>query len=220
VARQKEYVQHVLAGGRHLLNLVNDVLDISKVEAGRMQLRREWMPLLPIVESARGLVRPLADKGSVTIEVQLPATLPDFYLDPVRVKQILYNLLSNAIKFSPAGGVVALSLALVGKELLISCRDSGVGIRREDLPRLFREFEQLDPVEGGGGRVEGTGLGLALSRRLVELHGGTISVTSEPGKGSTFTFTLPNLRAQAGESDLTIVGKEDSGGQPHPGGRR
>jgi two-component system, NtrC family, sensor kinase len=200
IPRQKEYVQHVLAGGRHLLNLVNDILDISKIEAGRMQLRREWTPLGPIVESARGLVRPLADKGSIKIEVQLPATLPDLYVDPVRVKQILYNLLSNAIKFSSPGGVVALTAAIDGPGLMVSCRDTGRGIRREDLPRLFREFEQLDPAEGQGSR-EGTGLGLALTRRLVELHGGSISAISELGQGSTFSFTIPTLRGVAAEGE-------------------
>ena len=193
--RQKKYVQNVLLSGRHLLTLINDVLDLSKVAAGRMELAREWLPLVPIVEAVHGVVRPLADKQGVEVSVSLPPHLPALYVDAVRVKQILYNLLSNAIKFTPRGGSVELSAGVLGNSLSVSCRDTGSGIRPEDMPRLFREFEQLEPAAGP--RPEGTGLGLALSKRLIEMHGGEISVVSEVGKGSTFTFTLPMSSREA-----------------------
>jgi|GEM_PF-973815 len=193
--RQKDYVLNVLVSGRHLLTLINDVLDLSKVEAGRMELSREWTPLALVVDAVQGVVHPLASKRNIQVSVTLPSALPDLYLDPVRIKQVLYNLLSNAIKFTPEGGTVALSARSLGTHLEVSCRDSGIGIRPEDMSRLFREFEQIEP--DGGVKPEGTGLGLSLSKRLVELHGGTIRAQSEPGVGSTFTFTLPMLRRQA-----------------------
>ena len=193
--RQKNYVSNVLASGRHLLNLVNDILDLSKIEAGRMVLSREWTPFGLAVDAVRGVVEPLACKRGVSISVSVPEALPDLYIDAVRVKQILYNLLSNAIKFTPSGGRVELLAELDARFLRVACRDTGTGIRSEDMPRLFREFEQLDPVSGE--RPEGTGLGLALTKRLVELHGGEIRAESVLGEGSTFTFTLPMLRVSS-----------------------
>ena len=196
--RQTRYVQNVLVSGRHLLTLVNDILDLSKVEAGRMELSREWTALPVLVEIVRGIIKPLADKHGVEVSVSLPPQLPDLYIDAVRIKQVLYNLLSNAVKFTPSGGSIELS-AQCGPEMLrLSCKDSGIGIPAEDMPRLFREFEQLEPVAGE--KREGTGLGLALTKRLVELHGGTIDVISEVGKGSTFTFTLPLVSQPACEA--------------------
>ena len=199
--RQKKYVQNVLLSGRHLVTLVNDILDLSKVEAGRMELTREGTALAAVVDAVSGVIKPLADKAGVRVSLSLPANLPDPYIDAVRIKQVLYNLLSNAIKFTPRGGSVELSAELQGNNLSVSCKDTGIGIRAEDMPRLFREFEQLEHVSGD--KPEGTGLGLALTKRLVELHGGSISVVSEIGKGSTFTFTLPMLRRETnlGPSD-------------------
>ena len=194
--RQKDYVQNVLVSGRHLLALVNDILDLSKVEAGKMELARDWTPLAIVVDAVQGVVKPLIDARGVALTVSLPLGLPDVYLDPVRIKQVLYNLLSNAIKFTPRGGSVELSATVHGAALSVSCKDTGIGIRPEHLPRLFREFEQLEAL--GGGKPEGTGLGLALTKRLVELHGGSISAESRPGAGSTFTFTLPMLRRVTG----------------------
>ena len=187
--RQDQYVNHVLTSGRHLLTLINDVLDLSKIEAGRMELAREWTGLAVVVDSVHGVVRPLADKRGISLAVSLPDDLPDLLLDPTRTKQVLYNLLSNAIKFTPRGGAVALAALVEGSNVKISCRDTGIGIRAEDMPRLFREFEQIEP--NSGKKPEGTGLGLALSKRLVELHGGCLWAESELGKGSTFCFTLP-----------------------------
>jgi PAS domain S-box-containing protein len=187
--KQRAYVSNVLVSGRHLLQLVNDVLDISKVEAGRMDLAYELTPIGSIVDVVRGVISPVAAKKGINLEVSVPAQLPDVSIDPGRIKQVLYNLISNAIKFTPRGGLVRLGAAADDLHVVVTVSDTGVGISREDLPRLFREFEQLP--QPGGTRPEGTGLGLALTKRLVELHGGRVEVESELGKGSTFSVLLP-----------------------------
>jgi PAS domain S-box-containing protein len=187
--KQRTYVGNVLVSGRHLLQLVNDVLDISKVEAGRMDLAYERTPIGSIVDVVRGVIGGLAHKRGIRLEVALPPGLPDVFIDPGRIKQVLYNLISNAIKFTPKGGVVRLTARADARSLTVSVSDTGIGIARADLPRLFREFEQL--AQPNGTRPEGTGLGLALSRRLVELHGGRVEVESELGRGSTFSVHLP-----------------------------
>ncbi|MBX3217415.1 MAG: response regulator [Labilithrix sp.] len=192
-ARQTTYVANVLQAGRHLLNLVNDILDLSKIEAGKLDLNREWAALDAIAEGVEHGTRPLADARGVTLEVAIPATLPLIYVDPVRLKQILYNLVSNGIKFTPAGGAVRVVARGDDQAVRLDVEDTGVGIRPEDVPRLFKEFVQLEPT-GLAVKPEGTGLGLALTRRLVEMHGGTISVKSEVGEGSTFTIVLPGVR--------------------------
>jgi PAS domain S-box-containing protein len=190
--RQKEYVQNILVSGQHLLSLVNDVLDISKVEAGRMELSREWTQLATVVETVDRILQSLAKKKGVTLDLGLPQSLPEGYVDPVRIKQVLYNLLANGIKFTPSGGTVKLTAGAEGRYLTLEIRDTGIGIREEDLVRLFRPFEQFGTPPGQV--CEGTGLGLALTRSLVELHGGTISVRSQPGEGTCFTVSLPVLR--------------------------
>ena len=187
--KQRTYVGNVLLSGRHLLQLVNDVLDISKVEAGRMDLAYERTPIGSIVDVVRGVIGGLAAKRGIRLEVALPPGLPDVFVDPGRIKQVLYNLISNAIKFTPKGGTVRLTARADARSLTIAVSDTGIGIARADLPRLFREFEQL--AQPNGTRPEGTGLGLALSRRLVELHGGRVEVESELGRGSTFSVHLP-----------------------------
>jgi PAS domain S-box-containing protein len=186
--KQTAYVGNVLVSGRHLLQLVNDILDISKVEAGRMDLAYETTPIGGIVDVVRGVIQAVATKKGINLEVSVPDDLPPVQVDPGRIKQVLYNLISNAIKFTPRGGVVRLSAVEEGDYLVVRVADTGVGIAREDLGRLFREFEQLP--QPGGVRPEGTGLGLALTKRLVELHGGKVEVESELGKGSTFSVYL------------------------------
>jgi signal transduction histidine kinase len=189
-AQQKEHVGFVLSSGRHLLSLINDVLDISKIEAGRVELHRSWVRLQSLLDSVREIGRPLALKQGVTLEVAaVPAEMPAIEVDPIRMKQVLFNLLSNAVKFTPRGGKVRIAATEGAGKLFICVEDTGIGIRQEDLPRLFREFERIEAASGQG--PEGTGLGLALTKRLVELHGGAITVTSEPGIGSTFTVELP-----------------------------
>jgi PAS domain S-box-containing protein len=206
--KQTAYVGNVLVSGRHLLQLVNDILDISKVEAGRMDLAYELTPIGGIVDVVRGVIQALAAKKGINFEVSVPDDLPAVQVDPGRIKQVLYNLISNAIKFTPRGGFVRLSAHTNGQYLVVEVADSGVGIAHEDLGRLFREFEQLP--QPGGVRPEGTGLGLALTRRLVELHGGKVEVESELGKGSTFSVYLrlrtPDESGAARDGDDVAVG--------------
>jgi len=187
--KQTSYVGNVLVSGRHLLQLVNDILDISKVEAGRMDLQYERTPIGSIIDVVRSVIHAVAAKKGIDLEVAVPPSLPEVNVDPGRIKQVLYNLISNAIKFTPRGGVVRLAARADDQNLVVTVSDTGVGIAREDLPRLFREFEQLR--QPGGVRPEGTGLGLALTRRLVELHGGKVEVESTLGSGSTFSVHLP-----------------------------
>jgi signal transduction histidine kinase/CheY-like chemotaxis protein len=204
-ARQKEYVGYVVQSGRHLLSLVNDILDLSKIEAGRMELAREWVGPLRVIHAVQGSVQPLAQKQGVGLELELPAELPDLYVDEMRFRQILFNLLSNAIKFTRAGGKVLLRAALVDDQLELVVLDTGVGIRPEDMARLFREFERVE--DGSRPKIEGTGLGLALTKRLVELHGGSIHVESKPDEGSTFTVRLPAFGGRSGpERDRVPTG--------------
>lgn len=187
--RQKQYVSYITQGGEHLLALVNDVLDISKIEANKLDLVPEWLDPKDLINAACSVVRPLAEKKNVRIEQELAEELPRLWADPVRIKQVLYNLLSNAVKFTPEGGVVTLAAYVDAPHFKLQVRDTGVGISREDMPRLFREFEQIE--QPSGRKSEGAGLGLALTKRLVLLHQGVISVESEPGRGSSFEVSLP-----------------------------
>jgi signal transduction histidine kinase len=187
--KQRSYVGNVLISGRHLLQLVNDILDISKVEAGRMDLVCEWTHLGSIVDVVRSVIQAQAAKKGINLEVSIAKTLPEIYLDPGRIKQVLYNLVSNGIKFTPRGGTVRLNAYRADDHVAIDVADTGVGISVENLPRLFHEFEQIPQARGV--RPEGTGLGLALTKRLVALHGGEVSVQSKLGQGSVFSVWLP-----------------------------
>ncbi|MEW5991365.1 MAG: response regulator [Chloroflexota bacterium] len=181
-----EWVEHIRRGGTHLVELVNDVLDLSRVEAGRLELDREPIEVqAAVAESVAGL-RPLADRRGQAIEV---AVAPGEHLDADRgrLRQVLYNLLSNAIKFTPEGGRIAVEGHVEGGAYHLAVIDTGVGIAPEDQAAAFEEFRQV----GGGQRSEGSGLGLALSRRLVDAHGGRIELESTPGVGSRFTVVLP-----------------------------
>jgi protein-histidine pros-kinase len=194
-AKQKEYLQDVLHSGRHLLQLINDVLDLAKIESGRMTLAPEPFLLPTAIEEACAVARPLADKKHIVLAADVDPAVTGVVLDPQKFKQVLFNLLSNAIKFTDDGRVDVRVQPDGPERFVLAVADTGIGIRAEDLPRLFREFEQLE--SGASRRYEGTGLGLALTRRLVELHGGTIAVASEPGRGSTFTVTCPRRVAEA-----------------------
>ncbi|HEX5658703.1 MAG TPA: response regulator [Polyangiales bacterium] len=195
-ARQKEYVGYVVQSGRHLLALVNDILDLSKIEAGRMELAREWVAPRSVIDAVQGSVQPLAQKQGVVLLHEVQEELPDLFVDEMRFRQILFNLLSNGIKFTPSGGKVTLRAELVEDRLELAVVDTGVGIRAEDLVRLFREFERVE--DSSRPKVEGTGLGLALTKRLVELHGGSIHVESKPDVGSKFTVKLPAFGGRSG----------------------
>lgn len=184
---QHEYVGNVLSAGRHLLGLINDVLDISKVEAGKMALHRSDADLVEIIAGVCVVLRERAESARVTLDTELPDSL-QLSIDPRKIKQVLYNYLSNAIKYTPAHSRVLTRLYERGDNVVVEVRDSGPGISEADQEKLFREFSQLDNEH----QKEGTGLGLALSRAIVELHGGAVWVDSEPGAGSTFGFALPS----------------------------
>jgi signal transduction histidine kinase len=186
-ARQAEYVDDVLHSGQHLLSLINDILDLAKVEAGRMELQPTTFPLADLLENSMAMVRERAVRQSVSLDTAIDPSVGLLEGDERKVKQIIFNLLSNAVKFTPAGGRVTLAAMAIDDAVEISVRDTGVGISAEDQVRIFEEFYQA----ADGKTQEGTGLGLALTKRLVELHHGRLSVKSEPGAGSTFTVTLP-----------------------------
>jgi signal transduction histidine kinase len=187
-AKQAEYLDDILSSGNHLLSLINDVLDLSKVEAGQMELDVAPFSLHDALERGVVMVRERAFENDVRITLAPSQDVDLVAGDERRIRQVIFNLLSNAVKFTPSGGSVDVWAARVNGEVRVSVADSGPGIATEDLRRIFEEFQQ---TEAGIEQREGTGLGLALSKRLVELHGGRIWVDSEVGKGSTFVFTLP-----------------------------
>jgi signal transduction histidine kinase len=201
-AEQKEFLADVLTSGRHLLRLINDVLDLAKIEAGRMELWPEPVDLPELVREVRDVLRGIAATKGVKISTDMHPELSTVTVDPARIKQVLYNLLSNAIKFTPHGGAIQVrgGPADDPAEVRIEVEDNGIGIDEQDLPKLFVEFQQLDLSTNK--RYQGTGLGLALTKRFVEGHRGRITVKSSPGKGSTFTVILPR------DSPLTPVDLE------------
>jgi PAS domain S-box-containing protein len=189
-AEQKEYLNDILTSGQHLLQLINDVLDLAKIEAGRMELDLQTFSIREAAEEVCNIMHPIAAKRSITIDLQIARDAEWVTLDLRKFKQVLYNLLSNAVKFSHDEGVVELRVSLDRQgQLHIQVRDSGIGIKSDDLPRIFREFEQLE--SGTARRFPGTGLGLALTKKIIELHNGSITVQSEFGTGSTFSITIP-----------------------------
>jgi PAS domain S-box-containing protein len=187
-AKQRRFVDHIKQGSAHLLQLINDILDLSKIEAGQLELRCEDFQIKAALPEVLSTIRPLAMAKNVQIEQKMESD-EHVYADRVRFKQILYNLLSNAVKFTPKAGRIDIECRKDGDSVCISVTDTGVGIRAEDQAVIFEEFRQ---VEGPAGTTqEGTGLGLAITKRLVEQQGGRISLESEFGKGSRFSFTLP-----------------------------
>ena len=189
-AKQAEYLTDILNSSRHLLQLINDVLDLAKVEAGRMELNPEPFNLAKSIEEVCAVAKAIAQKKHIALRLQVAENLSDVSLDQQKFKQVIYNLLSNAVKFTDEGGQVSVSVSFAdANHFRVSVRDSGIGIKPDDIRRLFKEFEQLEA--GTARRYEGTGLGLALTKKLVELQGGSIQVESEVGKGSTFSVILP-----------------------------
>ena len=187
--KQEEYLNDILSSGKHLLSLINDILDLSKIEAGRMELESQPFDLPAALDNALTLIRERAARHGLRLEVTVDPGLGEVKGEERKVKQVLLNLLSNAVKFTPEGGKISLSASLNDGMAEISVADTGVGIAPEDQEAIFEEFRQVGSDYAR--KREGTGLGLALARRLVALHGGKLWVESEPGKGSTFTFTLP-----------------------------
>jgi signal transduction histidine kinase len=187
-AKQAEYLDDILTSANHLLALINDVLDLSKVEAGQVDLQVAPFSLQDALERGVSMVRERATTDGVQVTLHANGGLDVVTGDERRIRQVIFNLLSNAVKFAPAGGVVDVSATQVNGEARVFVADTGPGIAAEDLDRIFEEFQQ---TEAGARQQEGTGLGLALSKRFVEMHGGRIWCDSEVGKGSTFVFTLP-----------------------------
>jgi PAS domain S-box-containing protein len=219
--KQRRFLSHIYTSGQHLLQLINDILDLSKVEAGKLILHPEPVALSKLVEETLVIVRGLADKKGLRLEATVPDALPRLVADPIRLKQILFNLLSNAVKFTPERGMITVSCRIVdsstsqlGEGQPDACRstvrprdestplveiavtDTGVGIKAEDMPRLFHDFVQLEATATK--RHEGTGLGLSLTKQLVELHGGRIWAQSAGlGQGACFVVQLPLLEVPA-----------------------
>ena len=187
--KQDDYLKDIHSSGKHLLSLINDILDLSKIEAGRMELDIEDFDIGEALGNTVTLIRERAQQHGIALSIDSAAASGSIRADQRKFKQIMLNLLSNAVKFTPDGGRIAVHAQRVDDALQVAVTDAGIGIAVADQEAVFQEFRQV----GGNytNKQEGTGLGLALTRRFVELHGGTLSVVSAPGQGSTFTFTLP-----------------------------
>ncbi len=219
--KQARYVGNILSSGRHLLNLINDILDLSKVEAGKMELYPEEFQVRASIEEITSIIKDSANKKNIALTVNLDEEVSTISADQKRFKQIMYNLFSNAIKFTEEGGKVDITGSIIqGKRksdrfnlLQISITDTGIGIASEDYPKIFAEFQQVDGSHAR--KQEGTGLGLALTKKLVKLHGGEIWFKSKVGEGSTFAFTMPlNVSQytdeQGVETEEVIGGRRES----------
>ena len=202
--RQKEFLNDILVSSGHLLQLINDVLDLSKVEAGRMELRPEGVRLAKLIGEVTDVLRTLAAEKQIHVTTDLDPTVSDVVTDPARLKQVLYNFLSNALKFTPEEGRVVVRIRPEGAESFrVEVEDTGVGIRPEDIGRLFVEFQQLDASMAK--RHPGTGLGLALTKRIVEAQGGTVGARSTLGQGSVFFAVLPRAAPVVKRSAPTLA---------------
>jgi signal transduction histidine kinase len=199
--KQAEYTDDILSSGRHLLSLINDILDLSKIEAGRMELEVTAFHLPDAIENALLLIRERASRHGIKLDRVIDDRLGDFTGDERKVKQILVNLLTNAVKFTPEGGQIKVEATLGDSAVIVSVTDTGIGIAKKDQEAIFEEFRQASGNYAQ--KREGTGLGLTLTRKFVELHGGKIWVESEIGKGSKFTFTLP-ISAEAVVQGSTV----------------
>ena len=196
--KQEDYLKDIHSSGQHLLSLINDILDLAKVEAGRMELNLTRFDLPSAIENALVLIRERAMRHGIALSVEVDPQLSELNADERKLKQILLNLLSNAVKFTPEGGRITVSARLTDGMVEIAVSDTGIGIASEDHAAVFEEFKQVGTDYTR--KAEGTGLGLALTRKLVKLHGGEMRLESEPGKGSTFAFTLPLNTAAPGSA--------------------
>jgi two-component system cell cycle sensor histidine kinase PleC len=200
--RNREYVQDIRKSGQHLLSMINDILDMSKIEAGKMTMRFEMLDLADVVADAVRLVRGRADEAGLRLSIDVEG-LPEVEADFRAIKQVLLNLLSNAVKFTPRGGAVRIhgqwARGADGLDRVqINVQDTGIGISREDLARLASPFEQVESQHSK--TRQGTGLGLALSKALIGLHGGALHIESEPGQGTTVSFVLAVFQPPAGRT--------------------
>ncbi|QNB46172.1 HAMP domain-containing protein [Thermanaerosceptrum fracticalcis] len=209
--KQEKYIQNIWNSGVHLLQLINDILDLSKIEAGKMTLSLSHFYIAEIVANSFQVVKTLAYRKNIEVSTQIfPG---DFMIkaDGKKLKQILYNLLSNAIKFTPEGGKVEVEVYKRGEFMQVMIRDNGIGIKEEDQERVFREFEQVDSSYER--QHEGTGLGLPLTKKLVEMHGGEIYLTSKPDQGTEVIFTIPIDTESFLASRANVVAKRDGNGK-------
>ncbi|MFA5600087.1 MAG: ATP-binding protein [Phenylobacterium sp.] len=204
--RYKEYAQDILASGQHLLALINDILDMSKIEAGKMNLKFEPIALEEVVEDAARLIRNRADAAGLSLTLDLPE-LPEIEADYRAVKQVLLNLLSNAVKFTPRGGKITVNAEIrrdhFGERVKVAVADTGIGIEAHDLARLATPFEQIESQHAK--TQQGTGLGLALTKSLVEMHSGSLDIRSKPGEGTTVSFVLPVTQSAPSSADVEAV---------------
>jgi len=205
-----DYVQHIREGGQHLLTLINDVLDLSKIEAGRLELFRSDINAADHLAEVLCAVKSLPGASQLQFASRLPRELC-VHADRTRFKQIFYNLLSNAVKFTPEGGTISIEVVGQSDCVAIAVADTGIGIPAEEQQAIFDEFHQVSATTRGV--KEGTGLGLAITKLLVQLHGGGIRVESEPGKGSRFTVTLPHGCPQWKEAEGFACVRETPGGR-------
>ncbi len=201
--RQREYCADIHVSGLHLLALINDILDLSKIEAGKMTLELERVDLPALLASSLAIVREKALRHGIALEARIDPDLGSAEVDERKFKQMVYNLLANAVKFTPDGGRVRLAAQRLSSDRFeFSVSDTGIGIAEKDQRRLFLPFEQLDGSLAR--KYEGTGLGLSMVKRLAELHGGTVSVSSTPGSGSRFAVRLP-LRSPSTETNFAMA---------------
>jgi two-component system CheB/CheR fusion protein len=189
-AKQKQYVNNVLTSGKHLLLLINQILDMAKVESGKMKLTLSDVSMKTLLSDISMLVADMVSKKKIEMQLQIDADLPDIQADELKVKEIIYNLISNAVKFTPEGGKIGMRAKNIGSEIEVVVWDNGIGIAAENMGKIFEGFFRVDTPYS---RVtEGTGLGLPLSKKLVELHGGKLSVESKGlNQGTLVRFTLP-----------------------------
>jgi signal transduction histidine kinase len=191
--KQMEYARDIHGSGQHLLSLINDILDLSKIEAGRLEPESSEFSVASAVTNATILVRERCQRQGVTLVTAVDDDVGDWYADERRFKQILVNLLSNAVKFTPGGGMIMVKARVVDDRLEVTVSDTGIGIAESDAAMIFEPFVQVG--KDGTSKGEGTGLGLSLVRRLVQLHGGDVHVESRLGEGARFTFWLPRGKA-------------------------
>ena len=193
--RYKSYATDIHQSGSHLLQLINDILDLFKIEAGMMELHTELIDLESTIESCLRIVGERAKDRRISIATDCDALLPPIVADERKIKQVLLNLLSNAVKFTPEGGEIAVAVSPGHEGVTIEVRDSGIGMRAEDIPIALAPFGQVDSRLNR--KYEGTGLGLPFARRLIELHGGELSIASSLGQGTVVTIKLPESKLAA-----------------------